>query len=30
LASLQNELRKYTQLLADLAGVEDLTDIEKR
>jgi hypothetical protein len=30
LASLQNELRKYTQLLAELAGVEDLTDIEKR
>ncbi len=28
LASLQKELRKYTKLLADLAGVEDLTDIE--
>lgn len=28
LASLQVELRKYSRALADLAGVEDLTDLE--
>lgn len=28
MSDLQNELRKYTSLLADLAGVEDLTDLE--
>lgn len=29
LASLQEELRKYTRALADIAGVEDLTDLEE-
>ena len=28
LASLQIELRKYSRMLADIAGVEDLTDLE--
>lgn len=28
LLALQAELRKYTRLLADMAGVEDLTDLE--
>jgi hypothetical protein len=28
LIRLQTDLRKYTRLLADLAGVEDLTDLE--
>ncbi len=28
LASLQMELRKYSRMLADIAGVEDLTDLE--
>lgn len=28
LASLQNSLRKYTSMLANLAGVEDLTQLE--
>jgi len=28
LRELQTDLRKYTRLLADLAGVEDLTDLE--
>lgn len=28
LLSLQTELRKYVRLLADMAGVEDLTDFE--
>jgi hypothetical protein len=28
LSKLQTDLRNYTRLLADLAGVEDLTDIE--
>ncbi len=28
LAKLQRELRKYTAMLADMAAVEDLTDIE--
>lgn len=28
LASLQVELRKYSRMLADIAGVEDLTDLE--
>ena len=28
LADLQIELRKYTKMLADMAGVEDLTDLE--
>ena len=28
LLRLQTDLRKYTRLLADLAGVEDLTDLE--
>ena len=28
LRSLQEELRKYTQLLSDIAGVEDLTNLE--
>lgn len=28
LSDLQRELRKYTQLLSDIAGVEDLTDLE--
>lgn len=28
LRQLQNDLRKYTRLLADLAGVEDLTGLE--
>lgn len=28
LASLQVELRKYSRILADIAGVEDLTDLE--
>ena len=27
LASLQVDLRKYTQMLSDMAGVEDLTDL---
>lgn len=29
LSGLQEELRKYTHLLSDIAGVEDLTDLEK-
>ena len=29
LASLQVELRKYARMLADIAGVEDLTDLEE-
>ncbi len=29
LASLQAELRKYARMLADIAGVEDLTDLEE-
>ncbi len=29
LASLQKELRKYTTALADIAGVEDLTELEQ-
>jgi hypothetical protein len=29
LAELQVDLRKYTQMLSDMAGVEDLTDLEK-
>jgi len=29
LSDLQEELRKYTHLLSDIAGVEDLTDLEK-
>lgn len=29
LAVLQEELRKYTKALADIAGVEDLTDLEE-
>jgi len=29
LAALQVDLRKYTQMLSDMAGVEDLTDLEK-
>lgn len=29
LASLQEELRKYNRMLADIAGVEDLTDLER-
>lgn len=28
LAAIQVQLRNYTQLLADMAGVEDLTDLE--
>ena len=28
LQGLQTDLRNYTRLLADLAGVEDLTDLE--
>ena len=28
LRDLQTDLRNYTRLLADLAGVEDLTDLE--
>ncbi len=28
LGQLQADLRNYTRLLADLAGVEDLTDLE--
>lgn len=28
LAALQEELRKYSQMLADIADVEDLTDLE--
>ncbi len=28
LAALQVELRKYSQMLADIVGVEDLTDLE--
>ncbi len=28
LKALQTELRKYTKMLADMAGVEDLTDLE--
>lgn len=30
LASLQEVLRRYTRMLADLADVEDLTELEKR
>jgi len=29
LAALQAELRKYSRMLADIAGVEDLTDLEE-
>ncbi|MDE0426114.1 MAG: hypothetical protein OXN25_14750 [Candidatus Poribacteria bacterium] len=29
LNALQAELRKYSQMLADIAGVEDLTDLEE-
>lgn len=29
LSELQVDLRKYTQMLSDMAGVEDLTDLEK-
>ncbi len=29
LASLQEELRKYNRMLAEIAGVEDLTDLEQ-
>lgn len=29
LSELQIELRKYTKMLADMAGVEDLTELEK-
>lgn len=29
LNELQENLRKYTKMLADMAGVEDLTDLEK-
>lgn len=29
LDALQTELRKYTKMLADMAGVEDLTDLEE-
>ena len=29
LAVLQEELRKYSRMLADIAGVEDLTDLEE-
>ncbi len=29
LTSLQTELRKYTRALADIAGVEDLTELEQ-
>ena len=29
LATLQVELRKYSRMLADIAGVEDLTDLEE-
>ncbi len=29
LASLQEELRNYNRMLADIAGVEDLTDLEQ-
>ncbi|MEL7118220.1 MAG: hypothetical protein AAFO07_02230, partial [Bacteroidota bacterium] len=29
LTALQEELRKYTKLLSDIAGVEDLTELEK-
>jgi hypothetical protein len=28
LADLQATLRKYTKMLADMAGVEDLTELE--
>ena len=28
-AALQGELRKYSRMLADIAGVEDLTDLEE-
>lgn len=28
LEDLQNKLREYTRMLGDLAGVEDLTDLE--
>lgn len=28
LLALQNQLRKYTRMLSDMAGVEDLTDLE--
>lgn len=30
LAALQVDLRKYTKMLADMAGVEDLTELEER
>ena len=30
LAHLQTELRKYTKMLADMAGVEDLTELEEK
>jgi hypothetical protein len=29
LAELQEKLRRYTKMLADMAGVEDLTELEK-
>ena len=29
LAALQNELRKYNRMLAEIAGVEDLTELEQ-
>ena len=28
LAALQEELRKYSRMLADIADIEDLTDLE--
>lgn len=28
LAALQSQLKKYTRMLADMAGVEDLTELE--
>jgi len=30
LSQLQNELRKYTKMLSDMAGVEDLTELEEK
>ncbi|MDE0636227.1 MAG: hypothetical protein OXI43_10315 [Candidatus Poribacteria bacterium] len=30
LAALQVELRKYSRMLADIAEVEDLTDLEEK
>ncbi len=30
LAALQSDLRKYSKMLADMAGVEDLTELEER